>query len=100
MCTVNKPFSIIWNGNPRLIAGLYRVDEAVLNTLTGDALVELRDIGALQAAYCQLLSMQHLPRLGELVQTQAKAGMPSTPSGELDLEFLNQGGTIKFDHLN
>ncbi|MCW5602368.1 SapC family protein [Nitrosomonas sp.] len=88
------------SANEQQIAGLYRVDEAVLNTLTGDALVELRDIGALQAAYCQLLSMQHLPRLGDLAQAHAKAGIPSTPSGELDLEFLNQGGTLKFDHLN
>ncbi|MEC4723576.1 SapC family protein [Noviherbaspirillum sp. CPCC 100848] len=46
------------------IEGLYRVDEAALNSLPAQAFIELRDTGALAAAYCQLLSMQNVQKLG------------------------------------
>jgi hypothetical protein len=50
------------------IEGLYRIDEIALNALPADAFIELRDSGALAAAYCQLLSMQHLSKLGKRLQ--------------------------------
>lgn len=89
------------------LAGLFRVNENALNQVTADALLELRNTGALAMAYCQLLSMQHLPRLGQLADAHNRAQAESeamseamvvaklAPKGELDLEFLNAGGTIK-----
>lgn len=47
------------------VQGLYRVNEAALNALPAEALTELRDSGALVAAYCQMLAMQHLPKLSK-----------------------------------
>jgi len=88
------------------IAGLFRTDEAALNQLPGEALLEVRQAGALPLAYCQLLSMQHLPLLGGLIEAHAKAAAQAlvaqriAPDGNLDLEFLNQNGTISFAGLS
>ncbi len=48
------------------VAGLYCVDESVLNSLAGEALGELRDCGALGLAYGQLFSMHQLPLLATM----------------------------------
>lgn len=88
------------------VQGLYRIDEARLNSLSADALHRLQQAGALPVAYCQLLSMQHLATLGQLAQAHAQAAarqaqtLPTTASGELDLEFLNSGDTISFGGLH
>jgi hypothetical protein len=87
------------------IAGLFQIDEAALNQLSAEALLEVRDAGALPIAYCQLLSMQHLPLVGQLIEAQSKASAEAlafqqlAPNGELDLEFFNKGGTISFAGL-
>lgn len=87
------------------IAGLFQIDEAALNQLPADALLEVRQAGALPLAYCQLLSMQHLPLVGQLIEAQAKASAQElalaqlAPNGDLDLEFFNKGGTINFAGL-
>ena len=91
------------------LQGLFRVDEEKLNQLDGAALQELQQSGAMGVAYCQLLSMQHLLTLARLAEQQAQwrsaaaqapagasAGLATTAAGELDLEFLNQGGTLHF----
>lgn len=84
------------------IEGLFRIDEAALNQLPAEAFEDLRQGGGLPIAYCQLLSMRHLPRLGALAQAHAQttAPLPQTPSGELSLEFLNDNGTIHFGNLH
>lgn len=86
------------------VEGLFRIDEAAMNQLPAEALLELRNAGALMLAYCQLLSMQHLPLLGQLVgahaQADAKLVAPPLVLGEdLDLSFLSSGGTLNFDGL-
>lgn len=89
----------------RAIEGLYRIDEARLNELGGEDLKALQEAGALPLAYAQLLSMQHLPTLGKLAEAHASAkaqsqqALPAVANGELDLEFLNQNGTISFGNL-
>jgi hypothetical protein len=88
-------------GEPRKVQGLFCVDEAALDGLGATGLAALRDAGALKLAYAQLLSMQHLAVLGKLAQagqdqSQAAEGLRVTPEGDLDLEFLNKGGTISF----
>lgn len=86
----------------RTLAGLFRIDEAALNALSADAFEEVRRAGALPLAYCQLLSMQHLPKLGQLAQQHEQAAQPPqlpVRSGELDLAFLSNEGTISFGSL-
>lgn len=58
------PITVHVEGRMQNIEGLYRIDEAALNALPAQAAIELRDTGALAAAYCQLLSMQNIQKLG------------------------------------
>ncbi len=71
------------------------VNEALLNALPDDKFIELKASGALAAAYCQLLSMQHFAIIKEIAAARqagrtALSALPVTPQGELDLEFLNR----------
>lgn len=87
----------------RKIDGLFRIDEAALNQLGADALLEVRNAGGLHIAYCQLLSMQHLPALGELTaaharaEAQAAAAQTVTAAGELNLELFKKNDSISFN---
>ena len=96
------PITVKSDTGEQQIAGLFKIDEAALNQLSAEALLEVRNAGALPIAYCQLLSMQHLPLLGQLTEAQAKASAQAlslheiAPNGELDLEFFNKGGTFNF----
>jgi hypothetical protein len=55
------------------ITGINRIAEAKLGETDAETLRRLAAAGDLSLAYCQLLSMQHLPRLGELHQHHAAA---------------------------
>lgn len=96
------PITLKTNSGDKTIQGLHRIDETALNQLPADALLEVRNAGALPIAYCQLLSMQNLPKLVDLAKAQADsaATLPAAADGELDLEFLNDGDTISFGNLN
>lgn len=83
-------------GKDHSVQGLYRIDKTAFDQLNAEALYELKQSGALSVAYCQILSMQHLSKLGELVQLHAQVNKPAPTSAELDLEFLNQSDTIRF----
>lgn len=87
-------------GEPRSVQGLFCIDEEALAALPAAALAAARDAGALRVAYLQLLSTQHLPMLSRLAQGQAAGGLPVTPAGDLDLEFMNRGETISFGKPN
>lgn len=100
------PITLKTDTGEQQIAGLFQIDEAALNQLSKEALLEVRDAGALPIAYCQLLSMQHLPLLGQLIDAHAKAEQAQAlslqhlaPGGDLDLEFFNKGGTFNFSKL-
>jgi hypothetical protein len=95
------PITVKTDAGEQPIAGLFQIDEAALRQLPGEALHELAQSGALPVAYCQLLSMQHLPMLGQLAQARAKAAAPpaALPPGDLDLEFLKRSDTISFGNL-
>lgn len=102
------PITLQTEQGDQSVQGLYRVSEARLNALDEQALKQLQASGALLLAYCQLLSMQHLARLGELARQQLLAdqagtgvaqGLLTNAKGELDLEFLHQGGTLSFGGL-
>ncbi|WP_284178598.1 SapC family protein [Rhabdaerophilum sp. SD176] len=80
------------------IVGLYRINETLLSQLPGETFGQLRADGALLLAFAQLMSMQNLPDLARLAELHAahEARVPVNQKGELDLEFLNQGGTLNF----
>ena len=89
------------------VEGLFRVDETALNQLSAEALLEVRDAGGLNVAYCQLLSMQHLSTIGKLAEMHANAAAQaakptniSSPPGELNLDFLNKSETISLGGLS
>lgn len=105
------PISVQTEAGNQPLSGLFRINEAAFNALPAEALLQIHEAGALALVFCQLLSMQHLPRLGELAQLHAQAAQAAqvaqaeqaarmqvrtTPTGELDLEFLNHGGTLRF----
>jgi len=91
------PITVRDDSGDKSIAGLCRVDETAFNQLNDADFATLRRAGALPVIYCQLLSMQHLPRLGQLAAAQAKNEAPLDLS-KLDIEALFGGGddTIKF----
>ena len=98
------PITVKTDAGEQQVAGLYQTDEAALGQLPGDALHQLAQAGALAVAYCQLLSMQHLPALGALAQARAQAAQEQAkaalqPARDLDLEFLKRGDTISFGNL-
>lgn len=92
------PITVQGASGERKVEGLYRIDEAALNAAPASVFEALNRVGALPVAYCQLLSMQHLQTLGKLAHAHQQAAQPvlTTASGDLDLEFLNNGGTISF----
>ncbi|PLC55493.1 peptidase [Pollutimonas nitritireducens] len=83
------------------IEGLYCIEETALNQLPAQAFEEVRQAGALPLIYSQLLSMQHLQKLGQLAQAHAtpQTALAQTATGDLDLEFLNDSGIISFGGL-
>jgi len=84
-----KPLSLVvqTDSGEKTVDDLYQIDEGALNALSADELVEVRNAGGLMVAYCQLLSLQHLPVLGQLAEAQAKAAarQATTPSAALDM---------------
>lgn len=76
------PISVQLADGDQQVNGLFRIDEAVLNGLPVSGLEALRSAGALPIAYCQLLSMQHLPMLGKLAQSRREAAVaaPTMPA--------------------
>lgn len=84
----------------RRIEGLFRIEEERLGQLEGEALKQLHRSGAMNIAYCQLLSTRHLAALGRLAGAAEQSQQAHWgASEELDLEFLNQGETLGFDGL-
>lgn len=100
------PITVQGEQGEQKVEGLFRIDEAALNALTAEALSEVRNAGGLTVAYCQLLSMQHLPTLGTLAQANTEAEKARlaqealAQKGELHLGFMNESGTFSFGNLN
>ena len=97
-----KPWPITVKGDSgkREIKGLFQIDETALNQLSADALFEVRNSGGLLIAYCQMISMQHLPILSELAAAHAKVAAQTPnepPAGEkLNREKINQSEPLDF----
>lgn len=100
------------NGHTRkqTIQGLFRINEAALNALSGDALAKLRASGALALAYSQLLSTPRMQQLAKRAQWQARlaahvgqstalASQPSSKDTVSELFSESSGGSLNFDDL-
>jgi hypothetical protein len=75
----------------RTIDGLFRIDEARLNSLDPDALARVQKAGGLPVAYCQLLSMANVQTLG-LIQrklAEVKNRMPEM-TDQIDVDGILQ----------
>jgi hypothetical protein len=89
------PITVKTAAGDQNIEGLYRVNEASVRALKSKAVTALHKENALMAAYCQILSMQTFPILGQLIEAHAKAKTavqnlpPPAPSGEIDFSFLS-----------
>lgn len=89
----------------RQLAGLQRLDEAALQKLSGEALHDLQQAGALALAYGQLFSMQHLPHLARLAAAEDRpAAQPdnaaSAKAGSADpLARLSRDGNLDLSGL-
>ena len=93
----------------KAVQGLWRVDETRLNALEAPVLKAVQEAGGLVLAYTHMLSIPHLQGLGQrAVQARQGSNQPTPPApqalqttgtGDLDLEFLNRGGTIKLNGL-
>jgi len=75
------------------VAGLYKIDEAVLNTLSDEVFLILRQAGALPLVYSQLLSMQKMDSLAQRIQPpkaepSTSAETPSVASETFDFSGL------------
>ncbi len=68
-------------------AGLYRIDEARLNSLDNETFLKLRTAQALPVAYAQLFSMANMGMLKKLAEIRKKQP-PQPPNDEVDLEKL------------
>jgi hypothetical protein len=85
------------------VEGLFRIDEVVFNQLEPNKLAKVRDVGAMPLIYCQLLSMQHLPILGQLskahLEVQRRSGVADIDTDQSDLTFSADDTTISFENL-
>lgn len=97
-CLRPCPIIVKTDSGDKQIDGLHQIDESALNQLDDAAFLELRHLGALPIAYLQTLSLQHLPRLAELAEARTRTTPPAR-NGNIDLSFLDQGGTLKFDNF-
>ena len=66
--------------------GLYRISEAKLKDLSGDAFIQLRDTGGLKVMYGQLYSLIQVARLKKLAEEQTEPDWESME--ELDFEKI------------
>lgn len=90
------PINLRHESGDQALQGLYRIDEAKLNTLDAEAVHRLYKSGALAVVYCQLLSMQHLQVLAQLASAQAQAQTRASGSDELNFDFLSSSDSLSF----
>lgn len=88
-------FTLQTDQGTKTIEGLYRIDEAALNSLTGEALAEVIKAGGLVVAYAQLFSMHNLSTIIDLMKAHQKVkapqpdSLPVSASGDLNLDALD-----------
>ena len=75
----------------RRVDGLFRIDEARLNSLDPDALARVQKAGGLPVAYCKLLSMGNIQTLGLIARKldEVKNRMPEM-TDQIDVDNILQ----------
>lgn len=86
---------------PQPLAGIYRINEAALNSLPGPALETLRQANALPVAYAQMFSMPRLrglhQRHTDRVALKAKQALALKPATPISLDDL--GDLLSFNWM-
>ena len=85
------PLKVQGSEGEHRVEGLFRIDEARLNTLDPEALARVQKAGGLPVAYCQLLSMSNIQTLG-LIQrklAEVKNRMPEM-TDKIDVDGILQ----------
>lgn len=90
------PIDVNKDGVETKVEGLFRINEIKFNELKADDLIKLRDAGGIPLVYCQLLSMQNLPRIAQ--QAAPQRDTKSIPQ-ELNFDLAKDDGNISFDGL-
>ena len=92
------PIKVQTDSGEQNIEGLYRIDETALNELSAKDFASLRKSGAIPVVYCQLISMNHLPKLGILHQAHAQIALnkPSPLLAGKEPESLNIRDLLSF----
>ncbi|WP_439508696.1 SapC family protein [Yoonia sp.] len=85
------PLKVQGPDGERRVDGLFRIDEARLNTLDPDALHRVQKAGGLPVAYCQLLSMGNIQTLGLIARKleEVKNRMPEM-TDQIDVDGILQ----------
>lgn len=89
------PITLETSNGKKQLEGLHRIDEAALNAISHDALLQLHSTKALALAYYQLLSQQHLPKLATLYELHQKTTAKPTQIAHQ----LNDDEGISFDEF-
>lgn len=97
-----KPWSLklaTEKGQNAQIKGIYRVDEAALNSLSAEALKELQEGQALALAYGQMLSQQRIKGFQKLYQLHTKLEEHAQSVSEEDVAeyFEGKDDTLSFN---
>ena len=94
------PVTIQGSSGERQVDGLFCINEDALDALSDAAFLELRASRGLTIAFCQLLSMQHLPALKQMAVVRAAAAMPTVrPSTAPGLEVLDHDRPLDFSRF-
>ncbi|XOY56728.1 MAG: SapC family protein [Rhodobacterales bacterium] len=85
------PLKVQGPDGERRVDGLFRIDEARLNSLDPEALARVQKAGGLPVAYCQLLSMSNIQTLGLIARKleEVKTRMPEM-SDQIDVDGILQ----------
>ncbi|EAQ05371.1 SapC family protein [Yoonia vestfoldensis] len=85
------PLTVQGPDGERRVDGLFRIDEARLNSLDPEALARVQKAGGLPVAYCQLLSMGNIQTLGLIARKldEVKNRMPEM-SDQIDVDGILQ----------
>jgi hypothetical protein len=85
------PLTVQGPDGERRVDGLFRIDEARLNSLDPEALARVQKAGGLPVAYCQLLSMGNIQTLGLIARKldEVKNQMPEM-SDQIDVDGILQ----------
>ncbi len=85
-----------WQFKDKNISGLYRADEAKLNTLEGQAYLKLRKTKSIAIAYAQLFSMANIGVFAKLVKIREQMAKQQQEEVEDAALYIGEDDTFKF----